>query len=28
VGIDEFFRAVERVHQSLIALLKDREPRP
>jgi hypothetical protein len=27
VGIDEFIRAVERVHQSLLALLKDREPR-
>ena len=26
VGIDEFFRAVERVHQSLLALLKDRRP--
>jgi hypothetical protein len=26
VGIDEFFRAVERVHQSLLALLKDRQP--
>src|SRR5260370_12526742 len=25
VGIDEFFRAIERVHQSLLALLKDRE---
>jgi hypothetical protein len=26
VGIDEFFRAVERVHQSLLGLLKDRKP--
>jgi hypothetical protein len=25
VGIDEFFRAVERVHQSLLDLFKDRE---
>jgi len=25
-GIDEFFRAIERVHQSLLALLKDRQP--
>ena len=25
VGIDEFFRAVERVHQSLLGLFKDRE---
>jgi hypothetical protein len=28
VGIDEFFRAVERVHQSLLDLLKDREAQP
>ena len=28
VGIDEFFRAIERVHQSLRDLLKDRESRP
>jgi hypothetical protein len=26
VGIDEFFQAVERVHQSLIDLLKDPQP--
>jgi hypothetical protein len=26
VGIDEFFQAVERVHQSLRDLLKDRQP--
>jgi hypothetical protein len=26
VGIDDFFQAVERVHQSLLALLKDRRP--
>jgi hypothetical protein len=26
VGIDEFFEAVERVHQTLLALLKDRQP--
>src|SRR6267378_39626 len=26
VGIDEFSRAIERVHQSLLALLKDRQP--
>jgi hypothetical protein len=26
VGIEEFFRAVERVHQSLLDLFKDREP--
>jgi hypothetical protein len=26
VGIDEFFRAIERVHQSLRDLLKDRQP--
>ena len=26
VGIDEFFQAVERVHQSLLDLLKDRQP--
>jgi hypothetical protein len=25
VGIDEFFRAIERVHQSLLALLMDRK---
>jgi len=28
VGIDEFFRAVERVQQSLLNLFKDREARP
>jgi len=27
VGIDEFFRAVERVHQSLLGLFRDRLPR-
>jgi hypothetical protein len=26
VGIDEFFQTVERVHQSLRDLLKDRQP--
>jgi hypothetical protein len=26
VGIDEFFRAIERVHQSLLDLLRDRQP--
>ena len=26
VGIEEFFQAVERVHQSLVVLLKDRQP--
>jgi hypothetical protein len=26
VGIEEFFRAVERVHQSLLDFFKDREP--
>jgi hypothetical protein len=28
VGIDEFFRAVERVHQSLLDLFKDRKAKP